>query len=511
MSQRHFRLSVVLLIVAYLALWGRQSEHMADDPGLGWHLRTGAFVLKEGSVPRIDPFLALPRSEAAATSSPRQWVADQWLSDTVLQSLYSWGSWPLVYAVTIGLFTVAFWGVVLTTAYSASGSALSSLVATALAWKVAQVHLIVRPVLASIVLFAVIAGRVRRLAVQSPTSKADAIREGLVMCSLFALWANLHPAFVLGLAIIALHGAVLLLTRRQLKFACGSLVVLLVCCALATLLNPYGWRVYDSFFDLSASPYLRSINQEWRPLELLSNEALLLLLVTFVPLAFTLSASLRHIGPRLFDILSTLVFTYAAFRMVRFVPYAAILGAPLTAIALADLRRVRLPSVCGATRRFISALEKRLDMPRSPILIASLIAFIGCTLAMVGILPCSGKPIGPSATLYPADMFDEIARDRGEGVILASPDYGGAVAWRLQPGFRAVLDDRNNVVGEELYRRYFRALEDRTELEELVREYGVTHLILSSMSPVVAQLSGEQNWTILYQDSSRRVYRVPTN
>lgn len=511
MSQRHVCLSVVLVLVAYLALWGRQSERIADDPGLGWHLRTGALVLEEGRVPRIDPFLALPRSETAATSSPRQWVADQWLSDTVLQSLYSWGSWPLVYAVMIGLFTVAFWGVVLTTAYAASGSALSSLVATALAWKVAQVHLIVRPVLASIVLFAVIAGRVRRLAAQSPTSKADAMREGLVMCSLLALWANLHPAFVLGLALIALSGVALLFTGRQSRFAFGFLGALLGCCALSTLLNPYGWRVYDSFFDLSASPYLRSINQEWRPLELLSNEALLLLLVTFVPLAFTLSASLRHIGPRLFDILSTLVFTYAAFRMVRFAPYAAILGAPLTAIALADLRRIRLPSVFGATRRFVEALEKRLNLPQSPTLLASLIALLGCVLAMFGVLPLAGTQMGPSTTQYPPQMFDAIARDRGSGVILASPDFGGAITWRLQTGFRAVLDDRNNVVGEGVYRRYFRALEDKTELEGLIRDYSVTHLIVANASPVVRQLSGEQNWTILYQDSARRVYRVPLN
>jgi hypothetical protein len=143
--------------------------------------------------------------------------------------------------------------------------------------------------------------------------------------------------------------------------------------------------------------------------------------------------------------------------------------------------------------------------------ITGLIAFIGCVFALVGVLPLGGTQMGPSTSQYPPHMFDAIAKDRSSGVVLASPDYGGAIAWRLQPGFRAVLDDRNNLVGEDLYRRYFRALEDKTELEELVREYGVTHLIVASTSSVVPRLSGEQNWTILYQDSFRRVYRVPTN
>jgi hypothetical protein len=105
-------------------------------------------------------------------------------------------------------------------------------------------------------------------------------------------------------------------------------------------------------------------------------------------------------------------------------------------------------------------------------------------------------------------MFEAIERDSVSGVILAPPDYGGSIAWRLYPNFRAILDDRNDLVGEGLYRQYFRALEDKTELERLLGDYGVTHLIIATSSPLVGQLSDERNWMILYQDTSRRVYRV---
>jgi hypothetical protein len=358
MSIRAFRLSFLVVIVAYLALWGRQSDGIADDPGLGWHLRTGALVLEEGKVPRTDPFLALPRSGASNPGTPRPWVADQWLGDTILHSLYSFGGWPLVYAVTIGLFTIAFWGVVLSTAYAASGSALCAIIATGLAWKAAQVHLIIRPVLASVVLFAVLASRVRRLAVTQPTSKGPAVRQGLALCSLFVLWANLHPAFVLGLALIWTLSVEWLprcdwTPKRSALQRCGVLFALLGGCAIATLINPYGWRIYESFFELSTSSYLRSINQEWRPLHIGSNEGVLVVLVSVVPLALALMARPRRAGGFLFDILSTAVLTYAAFRMVRFVPYAVIVAAPLAASTLARLREVRLPPVCGVTSRFI--------------------------------------------------------------------------------------------------------------------------------------------------------------
>jgi hypothetical protein len=59
--------------------------------------------------------------------------------------------------------------------------------------------------------------------------------------------------------------------------------------------------------------------------------------------------------------------------------------------------------------------------------------------------------------------------------------------------------------------RYFRALEDKTELDGLIRDYSVMHRVVTNSSPVIRQLSGGQNWTILYQDSAQRVYRVPLN
>ncbi len=513
---RASHLSLLLVILAYLALWGRQSDHIADDPGVGWHLRTGAVVLEQGSVPRVDPFLAPPRDGGGVADTASSWVADQWLSDTILQSLYKVGDWPLIYAVTIGLFTIAFWGVVLTTAYAASGSAISAIIATALAWKAAQVHLIIRPVLASIVLFAIVAARLRRYAVQPPSSQGEKMRGGVVLCCLFAVWANLHPAFVLGLGLISLLGITCLGAyawtheKRYLR-RFGSVCAILGICVLATFINPYGWRIYESFLELSTSSYLRSINQEWRPLQLGTNEALLLMLVTVVPLALTVITRQGRRSGMLFDVLSTALFTCAAFRMVRFVPYAAIVGAPLAASTLARLGDVRLPSTLGITGRFIVALEKWFALPRSPVLLTTVITLVGCVLAVSVVTPFDRRQIGPSAALYPPQMFDAIGQDTGSGVVLASPDYGGAITWRLQPTFRAVLDDRNNLVGEQLYRRYFRALEDKTQLDELIHDYGVTHLIVANQSPVVRQLSGDQNWMILYQDSDRRVYRVPSS
>lgn len=516
MVARAFRLSILVVVAAYLALWGRQSDRIADDPGLGWHFRTGTLVLEAGSVPRTDPFLAPHLYAGSDGNSPRPWVADQWLSDAILEALYSFGGWPLVYAVAIGLFTVTFWGVVVRTAYVASGSALCAIIATAFAWKAAQVHFIIRPVLVSVLLFAVVAARTRSWAVEPLLAQKKRLREVFLLCCLFVVWASAHPAFVLGLLLLAVLAVVYLVRyvstndRGQLK-DCGAVIALFTASVGATLINPYGWRIYTSFLGLSRSDYLRSLNQEWRPLQLGSNEMLLLVIVAVLPLAAALVGKGYRARGVLFDCLVAILFTYGAFRMARVVPYAAIVSAPLAACALARLGRVELPKVLRATGRFISGLDKQLKLPSSPAVMAGVIAIAGIVLAAVGFTPRSATTMGPSSEVYPPRVFEVIKGDRDSGVILASPDYGGAIAWRLHPRFHSVLDDRNDLVGEGLYRRYFRALQDRTELEGIIRDYGVTHLIIANTDPVVGQLSEEQNWMILYQDTTRRVYRVRSN
>lgn len=513
MVLRAFRLSILVMIVAYLVLWGRQSDHLADDPGLGWHLRAGVLVREGGSVPRVDPFLASPRQSESESVSPRSWVADQWLGDIALDSLYSFGGWPLLYAVTIGIFTITCWGVVLSTAHTTSGSALCAIIATALAWKAAQVHLIIRPVLVSVLLFAVVAARARTWAAEPNRAHTKLLRQGALLCSVFALWANAHPAFVLGLLVIAVLALTHLMRyagskERNELVACGRSVALLVASVGATLVNPYGWRIYSSFIELSRSAYLRSINQEWRPLEFGSPEMVLLLTLAVLPLLVTVVGKGYRTRVALFDCLMVALLTYGAFRMVRVVPYAAIVSAPLAASVLARLGGIKLPAVFRATRRFISRLDRLLELPRSPLALTSGMALAGVMLALVGITPRGADTMGPSSEVYPPGMFEAIERDSASGVILASPDYGGSITWRLYPKFRAILDDRNDLVGEGLYRRYFKALKDKVELERLVDDYGVTHLIIATSSPVVGQLSDEQNWIILYQDRSRRVYRV---
>src|SRR3974390_1888296 len=68
-----------------LAVFGRAGAWQAllMDCDTGWHIRTGEYILRTGSVPEHDLF---------SFSRPEQpWFAWEWLSDVIFARLHAWG------------------------------------------------------------------------------------------------------------------------------------------------------------------------------------------------------------------------------------------------------------------------------------------------------------------------------------------------------------------------------------------------------------------------------------
>src|SRR5205085_4765252 len=72
---------------------------------------------------------------------------------------------------------------------------------------------------------------------------------------IFAAWANIHIQFVYGLLVLAMAIAEALAARRwknvPTKIATGPLAATFAFSLMATLANPYGWRIYAVAHDLA--------------------------------------------------------------------------------------------------------------------------------------------------------------------------------------------------------------------------------------------------------------------
>ena len=491
-----FSVASAVTILAYISLYLTQMGSFADDPGVGWHLKTGELIWRSGEVPRSDPFLAIER---------REWVADQWLSDLTLFKLYNLGGWELLYVTFAGVWIVTFFGILFPALRHQSGSALASLISVLVAFKCAQVHFILRPVVFSLLCFVCVFVTARDIYHRGVITRGALYRRYTFLPLVFVLWSNLHPAFVLGLFVMLLVPAAHVLETKKVDATVGRLSALSLLCIVATLANPYGIELHKSILALGRSEYFMNLNQEWLPPDFTGFAGMALLCLIGVPLVTALVAPTFRKKIGWFDIITTGLLALEALRSVRYIPFAGVAAIFPFAAALNYVAGCcRIPAL-KLTTQCIKSIEQRERRYPYAAITAWLCAVCGLAGVTSTFLP---EELGPQPSRYPPAVLAAIRTDASNGVVLASPDWGGSITAALYPDFRAVIDDRNTLIGEALYRQYFESLKSRQTLTILVKRFGVTHLIIPANSVVGKELLSEGRLRILLNDGHSVVLRV---
>ena len=462
-----------------------QLDHFADDPGVGWHLKTGEWISQHLAVPHVDPFL---RSEV-----PRQWIADQWLSDLSLWLLYSVGTWPVLYAVIFSCFAAAFFLVLYPVVRSHSGSAIAAAFSILFAFKVAQVHLILRPVVFGILCFAIC---FRLIAERLAKSNPPSLLEYGLNFVLFVIWVNLHPSWVLGLFLIFIA---LLCDLPRLQI----FPFFLIAC-LATLLNPYGFELHQSILNLGSSSYFMNLHEEWRPVDFSKYEGLL---VEGFIIAIILSLYLRGKAAlcwRNFDLVTLIVFLHLALGTVRMLPFFGIVVALPLAKAIGPLWR-------DGVSRF-SRLLRKLDYRESHALggremsIIS-IAFIFGSSFLLGSIPFFKGQYGPSRDKFPYAALEQLSTLNQPSVVISNPNWGGFITLAGSKNIQPIIDDRNTLLGEAFYKEFYANLTPNADYHAYLRRHAATHALLPPSSPIGREfeLAGSK---ILYRDEVSVLHKL---
>ncbi len=412
---------------------------VSRDPGLGWHIKTGEWILKNLAIPYKDPFLSIERA----------WVSDQWLSDIILYLTYQSGGFLyLVLGVVLIFFLTVFY-IHTHNMIKLSGSALASAVAALFCFRLMQIHLIVRPVIFSFIFFTILAWEI---------SKWERGKRGsYYLPILFLIWANIHPSFVLGGILVCI--GVLVTKFKELKLA--------ILCALVTLVNPYGLELHKSILWLGSSDFFMSLHQEWQPPNREHWFYILFLFLFGVVPGFLLFR--KKLG--LFWIFSSAVFLYFSLKAVRFLPYFGILVSVPLSVTLAwyvwRFRKARL------IVNFLLFLERLSRRGSYRLVVASVLSI----LIFVSILTNSlfGRTeLGPPSKNFPYGALKFIPD--GE-VVAATPDWGGFLTLHNKI---PVIDDRNTLIGEEFYKKYLDSSGDIEKFKAWAKENNAQWLLVRS-------------------------------
>lgn len=483
----------------------------AGDPGLGWHLKAGELMVQQKAVLTHDPFLF--------STVGQPWVSNQWVSDILFYALYSVGGWPLLHVFAITLVLCAYFILPVLTlrrvegapADSGVGGGLGVFCVVSIVVFSGSLQWFLRPVLFSFLCFSLLLYLLNSSDAQVRHLKSF-IQWPCVwqLPVLFFVWANLHPAFILGLFTLGLYAACLALEwGREIRVrvrSVGIVCVTFAICCLSTLLNPFSFDLYRDMFSLIGSEFFMNLNQEWLPPEFMS--------LFFSPFYFALAALivLRFILMRaavwtLFDWLLVLSFAALGFYGRRYIPFFALASVvPLFKLFVSLLQqRWRSHSKVWAALCRISTRESgRSKFAYTVFATGVAIVFT----AAFGALPGKTAEYSDFIDTYPKAAVQEISEKLSGGRVFQTPDWGGYVTWRLWPRFKSFIDDRNQLLGEARYKEFFILNGAEEGWEEILTRYDFDVLLLKPKARLVKELEKDLNtWEMFYEDSIAVVFK----
>ena len=178
------------LLIAVAAPFIVLSRFTVQPNDFWWHIRMGQVILTTGHIPTTDFF--------TFTQAGQPWLNQSWLMQIVLFLLYQAGELPLVIFAHAMTVTAGYFLVMLACLATPGVGARAAALATVCAAALGMLNWNVRPQSASFLCFGLLVYSIER----------HRLRGGRVVWIwpvLFALWANLHGAFVFGLALLGIY------------------------------------------------------------------------------------------------------------------------------------------------------------------------------------------------------------------------------------------------------------------------------------------------------------------
>ena len=501
---------IIFILLFWSLLAGPLSTRPLADADIGWHVRTGEQILATHSIPRTDPF--------SSTMQGQPWFAWEWLYDVLLGILHH--ACGLNGVVWLCALLVASVFVILLKLLLENGTGLPlAVLLMLLAEGAAAIHIYARPHIVSWVFSLCWFVALER------GEQPDAPRwlRWFFPVSM-VLWVNLHGGWIFGLGLIATYAlaAVVDSLRTADAFArihkskrARALGLVLCWSSLATLVNPYGWRLHAHIYRYLGDRYLMNrINEFQSPdfhgwAQRCFGTILLLVLVAF--------AGHRH-AIRLRHLLVVLLAVYAGLFSSRNLPVSSMLLALIAGpilwqnfVSLAEKAGCwgRVRGWVGWISSFsdrMCAQELRLHGHVWPTVIVTAALATCIQGGRVGSRQVIHAQFDPSK--LPVAAVGSLQRTQGREPIFSTDAWGGYLIYRLYPERKVVIDDRHDLYGSDRIREYLILVQAEPGWRDVLEKWRIRTVLLPTRS-TLANLLCElpQDWHAVYEDNVSVVFK----
>ena len=313
---------------------------------------------------------------------------------------------------------------------------------------------------------------------------------------LFAVWANLHGGFVVGLGALALYAGVVtasdLIERRGLARG-ARLTAITAGSAAATLLNPFGINAWLIVTHTVKDPFVNQYIVEWMSLpkvlagSLGSAAAVIYLIPILLVIALAVCFVMTPTPDDAAMMAVAAMLAMCAVDAVRNMPLAVIAAAiPLTRHAgLVVLRRER-------SRSFGPPVDA--DRGFNPILAG----------ALAVVLAWAGGLFSPRFRLgldYPSGAVAFMKAHRIQGNILSSFRWGGYLMSHMGPESKVFMDERWNLLyPHEVMEEFIRFDQAQPAASAVLNEARNDFILVPPNSKSYGVVTGDSHWKVMFAD-----------
>ncbi len=480
--------ALIIAASVLYAVWFAVHYRAVYDSDIWWHLRAGEWVLSRHAVPQTD---WLSRS-----AQGKPWVLYSWLFDVIVAGLYrAFGLFgPIVaYPVTMVLLIAA--GVWALVSEFGLGFWARALIAAGGLVGMAPI-LSPRPGLFSVLFFTLELWLIVRA--EHTTSRNPLYFLPLV----FVIWANIHIQFIYGLFSLGMWAAepwierffcfVIPSVARNLGFLDADAPartshrdrwLIFALCVVATLVNPYTYRIYDaivqaatqsgqySYISELQSPTFRSYN---------SFAELFLILAAWL----VLGTQRRR---RWVAVILLMVASVFAFRAVRDVWFGVL--AAVFVFAGCDSR---VPPAKPRRNSFASA--------------ATVAVVLLGTLLVLKLHPLANRQLWQDVSEeFPVKAVQYVKGHNLHGPLYNDWYWGGFLTWSL-PDEPVYVDSRTTVLGDEVLQRSIAMWNGSSDWAADRELSGAGLLIANPEYPLTSILRFDPRFHVAYEDSRAVVF-----
>lgn len=495
-NQRVFQAIIIGLCLFLIFFFGFKAM---SDPDIGWHLKAGAEIVTRGEIPQVDWF--------THSYSGFGWIDHEWLTNIALSQLYNLGGPFLLSVVFSGLIVLVFAYLVPKTV----GSPLpfyQNLIIGTLGAGVVTFYVGVRPQLLTLIgvaLLLIIFQKLRR----NPASRAI-----YWLPVLFLVWANLHASFPVGLGIflvLLIFEAVkrqAIEKRGEFWFAenANTLAISAIkkLCWIwplslaATLVNPYGWRIYIEVYRTLFDHYGTREIQEWLAPDISQTYGIVFAVYLCL---WLIVFFFRKAKADLCQFILFLLFLLMALMSLRHIPLFVMVTLPFFLV--------------GAGQFFNEFL--------TPIL-RNKAVFIGlAAVAILGVFSAGDFAQTIKRSFVPNEIFAaadipvsavrELKNLQLEGNMFNEYNWGGYLIWQA-PEYPVFIDGRTahwKKDGQNLLQEFMEAVNYQEGAKDTLAKYDISFLLLQPGRPLVQALKDDTSWEMVYSDDKGVIMKKVTS